>query len=80
MLNLIHALSANSLNVCAVYYSIYAMYNKSRGHLHLLYRQCVCINVSALYIWMETYCFLSMKQLFQLTWKSQQLENGISMI
>ena len=44
------------------------------------YTDNVYINVSALYIWMDTYCFLSMKQLFQLTWKSQQLRKGISMI
>ena len=36
--------------------------------------------MTALYIWMDTYCFLSMKQFFQLKWRSQQLHKGISMI
>ena len=40
----------------------------------------VCINPTGLYIWMDTYRFLCMKQLFQLTRKSQQLRKGISMI
>ena len=58
------------------------MYNKSGGHLHLLYRQCVFINVTALYILMDAYCFHSMKQFFQLhvTWILQQLFKCISVI
>ena len=55
------------------------MYNKSGGRLHQLYQQCVYkINVSALYIWMEAYCFLSVTQFFQFTWNSQQLHKGIN--
>ena len=38
------------------------------------------MNVTDMYIWMDAYCFLSMKQVFQLTWKSQQLHIGIRVI
>ena len=38
MLNLMHSLHANSLKLCTINFSINAMYIKSGGHLHLLYR------------------------------------------
>ena len=44
------------------------------------YTNSVYIIVTALYIWMDSYCFLSMEQFFQLTWISQQLHKGISVI
>ena len=50
------------------------------GATYTCYTDSVCINMTALYIWIDTYCFLCMKQIFQLTWKSQQLHKGISMI
>ena len=55
------------------------MYNKCGGHL-TCYTESVYINVTALYIWMDTYCFLGMNQFFQLKWKSQQLHKGICVI
>ena len=55
------------------------MYNKSGGHLHLLYWHCVYKSDSSVYL-DGHYCFLGMKQVFQLTWKSQQLHKSISMI
>ena len=44
------------------------------------YTNSVYIIMTTLYIWMDTYCFLSMKQFFQLTWKSQQFHKGIRVI
>ena len=48
------------------------------------YTDSVYIKVTALYIWMDAYCFLSVKQFFQLhnfvTWKSQQSHKGIGVI
>ena len=60
----------DSKMLCTTRVSVTYTYNTER-----LY-----INVTALYIWMEAYCFLSMKQFLQLTWKSQQLHKGISLI
>ena len=79
MLNLIHALKASTLKVCTIIYSINAMCNK-RGSTYTCYTDSMCINVAALYIWMGTYCFLSMKKFFQLMWESQQLHKETSMI
>ena len=56
------------------------MYNKSGKVTYTCYTDSVYINVTALYISMEACCFLSMKQFFKLTWKSQRLHKGISVI
>ena len=47
---------------------------------YIFYTDSVCISMTALYVWKDIYCFLSMKQFFHLTWKSQQLHKGISVI
>ena len=52
------------------------MYNKS-GVTYTCCTDSVCINVTALYIWMDAFCFLSMKQFFQLTWPLQQLNKSV---
>ena len=82
MLNLIRALKANSLQVFSINYFLNAMYNNLLwgSPSYIYYTDSVCISVTALYIWMDIYCFLSMKQFFNLTWKSQQLHKENSVI
>ena len=55
------------------------MYNKN-GITLTYCTDSVYIHVTDMYIWMDAYCFHSMKQFFQLTWKSQQLLKVFSVI
>ena len=63
-----------------LFYKRYVQQLRGGGVTYTCYTDGVCIIVTALYIWIDTYCFLCMKQIFQLTWKSQQLHKGINMI
>ena len=79
MLNLIRALYSNSLNGLKINYSINAMYNKSSDHWHLLYRECVYKRDSSLYL--DGHLVFSLYEtILHLTWKSQKLHKGESVI